>query len=91
MPFRPILPFLASWLPYRTHPIRQSVRFTFLAFLAGLSLRLGVLAVLSVTLYNRTGIPRPARYSFICRIVNVPKWAIDATSTASAWASVIAS
>ena len=38
-----------------------------------------------------TAIPRPARYSFICRIVNLPKWAIEATSTASALPSTIAS
>gem|GEM_PF-4113219 len=34
--------------------------------------------------HNRTGTPRSARYCFICRMVNLPKWAIDATSTASA-------
>jgi len=38
-----------------------------------------------------TGMPRPARYSFICRIVYVPKWAMEATSTASACPSTTAS
>ncbi len=38
-----------------------------------------------------TGMPFEARYSFICLIVNVPKCAIDATRTASACPSVMAS
>lgn len=41
--------------------------------------------------YNFTGIPRLARYFFICLMVYFPKCTIEATRTASACPSVMAS